>query len=177
MSDSPTKVEPIICGRCFNEIERMPDNPWQMCPKCGTQNRLPKPAPRRKLSTAEKAVLAFAGVAVAVVVCAVLGKSELVRGLLSLIMLAGGLLFYFVPTIAGRKKRNAQAIMLLNLLLGWTLVGWVVALVWAVAKEKEGDPTPETHVQCPDCAELVRKEARVCKHCGARLKPQDCRDE
>jgi len=33
-------------------------------------------------------------------------------------------------------------------------------------------PTPETHVKCPDCAELVRREARVCKHCGCRLIPQ-----
>ncbi len=33
-------------------------------------------------------------------------------------------------------------------------------------------PTPETHVKCPDCAELVRREARVCKHCGCRLVPQ-----
>lgn len=33
-------------------------------------------------------------------------------------------------------------------------------------------PTPDTHVKCPDCAELVLKEARVCKHCGCRLVPQ-----
>lgn len=33
-------------------------------------------------------------------------------------------------------------------------------------------PTPSTHVKCPDCAELVRKEARVCKHCGCKLTPQ-----
>lgn len=33
-------------------------------------------------------------------------------------------------------------------------------------------PTPETHVKCPDCAELIMKEARVCKHCGCRLIPQ-----
>ena len=33
-------------------------------------------------------------------------------------------------------------------------------------------PTPETHVKCPDCKELVRKEARVCKHCGCKLIPQ-----
>lgn len=32
--------------------------------------------------------------------------------------------------------------------------------------------TPETHLQCPDCAELVRKEASVCKHCGCKLKPE-----
>lgn len=31
--------------------------------------------------------------------------------------------------------------------------------------------TPETHVRCPDCRELVRMDARVCKHCGAKLVP------
>lgn len=33
-------------------------------------------------------------------------------------------------------------------------------------------PTPKTHVKCPDCAELVKREARVCKHCGSKLAPQ-----
>ncbi|NLL90604.1 MAG: superinfection immunity protein [Dehalococcoidales bacterium] len=43
---------------------------------------------------------------------------------------------YFLPTIiaAVRKKRNILAIFLLNLFLGWTFIGWVVALVWAVTK-------------------------------------------
>lgn len=30
-------------------------------------------------------------------------------------------------------------------------------------------PTAETHVRCPDCAELVRKEATKCRHCGCVL--------
>ncbi len=42
---------------------------------------------------------------------------------------------YFLPSIIGRDKRNYNAILALNLLLGWTLVGWVVALVWALTKE------------------------------------------
>jgi hypothetical protein len=33
-------------------------------------------------------------------------------------------------------------------------------------------PTPETHVRCPDCRELVRMDARKCKHCGTALVPQ-----
>jgi len=33
-------------------------------------------------------------------------------------------------------------------------------------------PTPETHVRCPDCAELVLKQAKVCKHCHCKLVPQ-----
>lgn len=31
--------------------------------------------------------------------------------------------------------------------------------------------TPDTHVKCPDCRELVIKDARVCKHCGCKLVP------
>jgi hypothetical protein len=45
-----------------------------------------------------------------------------------------GLVFYFLPAIIAlvRHKRNGISIFLLNFFLGWTLVGWVVALVWAV---------------------------------------------
>ena len=32
--------------------------------------------------------------------------------------------------------------------------------------------TPDTHVKCPDCRELVIKDARKCKHCGTALVPQ-----
>lgn len=35
-----------------------------------------------------------------------------------------------------------------------------------------GIPHPATHVKCPDCAELIKREAKVCKHCGCRLIPQ-----
>lgn len=44
---------------------------------------------------------------------------------------------YFLPTIVGysSKKKNAAAIMTLNIFLGWTLIGWVIALVWATAKD------------------------------------------
>lgn len=44
---------------------------------------------------------------------------------------------YFLPTFIGAKKRNAKAIAVLNLFLGWTFVGWVVALVWACTKDPE----------------------------------------
>lgn len=36
-----------------------------------------------------------------------------------------------------------------------------------------GMPSPDTHVRCPDCRELVLHDARVCKHCGAKLVPQE----
>ena len=47
-------------------------------------------------------------------------------------------LFYFLPfAIAfNRKRTNTGAIFALNLFLGWTLIGWVVALVWALKDEQ-----------------------------------------
>jgi hypothetical protein len=41
---------------------------------------------------------------------------------------------YFLPSILAfaRGKRDTAAIVLLNIFLGWTMIGWVVALVWAV---------------------------------------------
>jgi cytoskeletal protein RodZ len=44
------------------------------------------------------------------------------------------ILLYFVPSFVAkiRKKRNSDAIMLTNLLLGWTVIGWIVALIWSV---------------------------------------------
>jgi hypothetical protein len=32
---------------------------------------------------------------------------------------------------ASRKHNNEGAIFVLNLLLGWTFLGWVIALIWA----------------------------------------------
>jgi len=44
-----------------------------------------------------------------------------------------GFVIYFLPTIVAlvRHKRNVVSILLLNLFLGWTLIGWIVALGWA----------------------------------------------
>ena len=45
-----------------------------------------------------------------------------------------GLALYFLPAIvaAVRHTHNATAILLLNLFLGWTVIGWCVALLMAV---------------------------------------------
>ncbi|MBV9341032.1 MAG: superinfection immunity protein [Acidobacteria bacterium] len=45
-----------------------------------------------------------------------------------------GFVLYFLPSIIafGRSKRDALSILLLNFFLGWTAIGWVIALVWAL---------------------------------------------
>jgi ABC-type transport system involved in cytochrome c biogenesis permease component len=44
---------------------------------------------------------------------------------------------YFLPTIVSlsRAHRNGLAIFVLNLLLGWTGLGWIAALVWSCTSD------------------------------------------
>ncbi|MGY6533304.1 superinfection immunity protein [Glycocaulis sp.] len=41
---------------------------------------------------------------------------------------------HFIPTIIAlaRGHHDGFAIFLTNLLLGWTVIGWVIALIWSV---------------------------------------------
>ncbi len=39
---------------------------------------------------------------------------------------------YFMPSFIVGKKRSTNAVYVINLFLGWTLVGWVIALAMAV---------------------------------------------
>lgn len=50
-----------------------------------------------------------------------------------LLSLACGLLYFFPFVLAVARDTAARGgILLLNLLLGWTLIGWCVALVMAI---------------------------------------------
>lgn len=55
-----------------------------------------------------------------------------IRGMMFLILLV-----YFVPFFIAnhRRHKNQVPIFFLNLLLGWTLIGWVGALIWASMAE------------------------------------------
>jgi hypothetical protein len=50
-----------------------------------------------------------------------------------LILVVG--ILYFLPSIVGGNKQNSGAIFVLNLFLGWTMLGWVIALVWAMTED------------------------------------------
>jgi len=55
--------------------------------------------------------------------------------LVPVFIIAGlSLLVYFIPAFVAhyRHHRNAMAIGFLNLFLGWTFLGWVISLVWAM---------------------------------------------
>jgi hypothetical protein len=48
-------------------------------------------------------------------------------------------MFYFTPSAvaAHRAHKNFKAIIALNVLLGWTTLGWIGALVWALTANTE----------------------------------------
>lgn len=55
-----------------------------------------------------------------------------------------GLVLYFAPLLIALvdRRRNRLGIGALNLLLGWTVIGWVVAFLWAVMPDM---PTVVAH--------------------------------
>jgi hypothetical protein len=58
---------------------------------------------------------------------------------LSIMIMALVLFAYFIPTtIAYNKKHtNAEAIFALNIFMGWSFIGWVICLVWALMNDKK----------------------------------------
>lgn len=94
--------------------------------------------------------------------------------ILGLVLVLGAFMLYFWPTLRARDVRHPAfgSIFIINLFLGWLLIPWVLTLAWAYRHKKGVEPTPETHVKCPDCRELVRADANVCKHCRCKLVPQ-----
>jgi hypothetical protein len=55
--------------------------------------------------------------------------------ILEIIALAALAALHFAPTFIAvwRKHPRRIAIFVINLLFGWTILGWIVALVWALS--------------------------------------------
>lgn len=71
------------------------------------------------------------------------------------------LIFYFVPTIIGWEKRNKGGILTLNLFLGWTVIGWIVALVWAMTNDFENNVIIQNNSPKNSNAEELEKLSKL----------------
>jgi hypothetical protein len=56
---------------------------------------------------------------------------------LILFLVVIGALFYLLPSAIAsiRQAEHLGAIIIINVLLGWTVLGWLAALVWAVSEK------------------------------------------
>jgi hypothetical protein len=88
------------------------------------------------------------------------------------ILVGLGMLFYFLPSVLarGRNHHNVGAIFIINLLLGWTLVGWAVALAWAFTTPAPTAPA-SVYIQKPDgILEVVQAPGQP--QAAKKVKPQ-----
>jgi Superinfection immunity protein len=82
--------------------------------------------------------------------------------ILSLCLMPG---LYFLPSIlaATRDHPAANSIFTVNLLLGWTVVGWLVALVWTLRANPQAlapvvQTTPQPSAPKPSLVDVVAQE-------------------
>lgn len=90
---------------------------------------------KNSLTSAALASVLVASIVGALVYWEDLGLPEL-SGMWTVIIM--GLSLYFLPTIiaGSRGHQNTVPIFLINLFLGLTLVGWVIALAWAFTAQQ-----------------------------------------
>ncbi|QHB32166.1 superinfection immunity protein [Yersinia canariae] len=86
------------------------------------------------------------------------------------------IILYFVPFIIAKKRKHnsSGSIFLVNLLFGWTLIGWAIALVWSmsanvaplgvIVKKDLKQHLPE--IKCPFCGSMNVANTTICHACG-----------
>jgi hypothetical protein len=85
-------------------------------------------------------------------------------------------LLYFLPAILAHHKRNQSAIFVVNLLTGWTVIGWMIALVWALTDEPAFMPVyavPQSYGVsrlCAQCGKYSVRDASYCSICGSAFR-------
>lgn len=86
-----------------------------------------------------------------------------------------GLIFlsflYFLPAIVGHNKRSFTGIFLLNFFLGWTVIGWIAAMIWACTSDLRIPMYAMAGCgrYCARCGAGGQQAAHFCWSCGARV--------
>lgn len=83
----------------------------------------------------------FLGGFLGVLLIAALGGAQLLGGWVLLVLI---LVFYFLPAVIAskRKTKHGGTIFFINLVFGWTVLGWIAALIWAIVEAPEEARAP-----------------------------------
>jgi len=96
-----------------------------------------------------------------------MGGGELV---IVAVVLLLGMPFYFLPSMvaAARRHSNLIGVLLINAFFGWTVIGWIGALVWALtAPSRPADAvTAGAGGTCARCGAPLASAWRYCPMCG-----------
>lgn len=139
----------MYCNKCGNKLE----DGMKFCNKCGNKigenkaennkvegtiyNKNIKVEREEKKVTWKRVFVISLIVTVLIAILASITNGAF-AGLLGISAAITILLFYFIPTFvaAEKKHRNEGAIGILNFFVGWTFIGWVICLVWALSNQK-----------------------------------------
>lgn len=81
-----------------------------------------------------------------------------------------------VAILAGKRGRSGFLWFLFSIFLSPLIAGLLVLVLPDLSIQAQvvfaEAPRPDTHMRCPECKELVRRDALKCKHCGTKLSPQ-----
>jgi Superinfection immunity protein len=80
-------------------------------------------------------------------------------------------LLYFLPSIVGHRKQPFAGIFILNLLAGWTVIGWIIAMVWALTAEEQHRVFAVVGPArfCSRCGASSAGVGSYCWNCGSRI--------
>lgn len=120
------------------------------------------------------------------------GSSEGVSVLVIVLVVILGAAIYFLPSYIAHKRKHPSfgAILVINLLFGWTLLGWVGSLIWALSSPPA---TPNVQIYnippsstspssapppasgsglnfCPSCGTRIDHSGSFCISCGTKIK-------
>ena len=70
---------------------------------------------------------------------------EALSGVLLAVFIIGGMILYALPSFLADKYKHPQTtpICLINILLGWTFIIWVLCLAWACASTNQNQQVKE----------------------------------
>ncbi len=72
-------------------------------------------------------------------------------GIIVFVALVVVAVIYYVPTIIAyvRRRPDLASIALFNVFLGWTIIGWIIAIVWCFRKRKPAAEAQQAYEESP----------------------------